>query len=123
MTVTPQIKHLYNFVNTNMNYDLKHQKGWVLRAFYCVLVALKFKDNLRSFFSWVIKQGGDTDTNAAIAGAIIGAKHGYDLIMKDDITKNNWEIVCQCDVSTSVLDNRQEYQAKDIYPYVKDIFK
>lgn len=121
LTVNPKIKHLYGFVETNTGQDLKKQKGWVLKAYYCVLVALKFKGTLADFLTWLIKQGGDTDTNAAIAGAIIGAKHGYDILMKNEITKNNWQTVLNCDVSQSEIDNRQIYQGHDIESYLKNI--
>ena len=35
----------------------------------------------------------DTDTNAAIAGALAGAFEGWDTMLKDDVTKSNMEII------------------------------
>lgn len=32
---------------------------------------------------WVLRQGGDTDTNGAVAGALLGARHGLDAIPPD----------------------------------------
>jgi ADP-ribosyl-[dinitrogen reductase] hydrolase len=40
---------------------------------------LDFEDGLRS----VVGLGGDTDTNAAVAGALLGALHGVEAIPPD----------------------------------------
>jgi hypothetical protein len=40
---------------------------------------LGFEDGLRH----VVALGGDTDTNAAVAGALLGAAHGVDAIPKE----------------------------------------
>src|SRR5260221_6992362 len=55
--------------------DFFTHQGWVLlalqNAFYC-LMNLTFEEGIVS----TISMGGDTDTNAAIAGALLGACHG-----------------------------------------------
>jgi ADP-ribosylglycohydrolase len=56
--------------------DYSDQMGWVLialqNAFYQVLHA----PNLEEGVVDTVMRGGDTDTNAAIAGALLGAVHG-----------------------------------------------
>jgi ADP-ribosyl-[dinitrogen reductase] hydrolase len=56
--------------------DFMHQSGWVLtalqNAFYQLLHAERFEAGLVD----TVMSGGDTDTNAAIAGALLGAVHG-----------------------------------------------
>lgn len=56
--------------------DFFSQCGWVLTAFqnavYQMLHAPKFKKGVVD----TVMYGGDTDTNAAIAGALLGAIHG-----------------------------------------------
>jgi ADP-ribosyl-[dinitrogen reductase] hydrolase len=57
-----------------------YQSGWVLialqNAFYQLLHADSFEDALVE----TISRGGDTDTNAAICGALLGAIYGRDRI-------------------------------------------
>jgi ADP-ribosylglycohydrolase len=59
--------------------DFFTHPGWVLlalqNAFYC-LHELEFEEALVQ----TVGRGGDTDTNAAIAGALLGAHHGRDAI-------------------------------------------
>ena len=51
-------------------------RGYVLRtieiAFSALASAHAFEEGLLS----VVSRGGDTDTNGAVAGALLGAKHG-----------------------------------------------
>jgi ADP-ribosyl-[dinitrogen reductase] hydrolase len=53
------------------------QQGWVLlalrNAFHQLLHAPSFEEGLVR----TVMRGGDTDTNGAIAGALLGAVHGY----------------------------------------------
>ena len=59
--------------------DFFTHPGWVLlglqNAFYC-LHELEFEEALVQ----TVGRGGDTDTNAAIAGALLGACHGREAI-------------------------------------------
>lgn len=60
--------------------DYQTKQGWVLialqNAFYQLLHAASLEDGVVA----TVMQGGDTDTNAAIAGALLGAVHGRDAI-------------------------------------------
>ena len=64
------------------DYDGEHI-GWVLialqSAFYQLLHAPSFKDALVD----IVSAGGDTDTNAAIAGALLGILYGVQAIPRD----------------------------------------
>lgn len=101
--------------------NLKEQKGWILNAFYCVLVALIFNGGLQDFYDWLIPQRGDTDTNACIAGAIIGVKLGFNQILLEDKTKHNWTMVINCNISNSELDTRPVYQGQDLSQYLQQL--
>ena len=69
-------------------------KGYILCAFYlalkCYLInsVVSWKDCM----DWVIRQGGDTDTNGAIAGGILGIVFGESLLEENsdniEILKN-----------------------------------
>ena len=60
--------------------DYLSKQGWVLialqNACYQLLHAEGPEDGIRD----TVRRGGDTDTNAAIAGALLGAVHGRDAI-------------------------------------------
>ena len=60
--------------------DYERQMGWVLialqNAFYQLLHASSFEEGVVA----TVMAGGDTDTNAAIAGALLGAVHGRDAV-------------------------------------------
>jgi ADP-ribosyl-[dinitrogen reductase] hydrolase len=60
--------------------DYVHQQGWVLTAFHNALYQLLNASSLEAGVIDTVMRGGDTDTNAAIAGALLGACHGIDAI-------------------------------------------
>jgi ADP-ribosylglycohydrolase len=60
--------------------DYVHQQGWVITAFQNALWQLLHAANLEDGVVDTVMRGGDTDTNAAIAGALLGAVYGRDAI-------------------------------------------
>lgn len=71
--------------------DYLHQQGWVLTAFHNALYQLLHAPTLEAGVVDTVNRGGDTDTNAAIAGALLGAVYGIDAI------PDQWrERVLQC---------------------------
>jgi ADP-ribosylglycohydrolase len=60
--------------------DYISQQGWVLIAFQNALWQLLHAENLEEGVVDTVMRGGDTDTNAAIAGALLGAVQGLDAI-------------------------------------------
>lgn len=56
------------------------RKGWVLIAFHNALWQLLHAVNLEEAVVDTVMRGGDTDTNAAICGALLGAVHGREAI-------------------------------------------
>lgn len=92
------IKQLEN----NEDRDIKKQKGWCVHGLYCALYTIsKFMD-FGEAMNWIIKQGGDTDTNAAIAGALFGAYYGFEILNKQQT--NNMNCLMNC---TTVEGNKQ----------------
>ncbi|MXZ70760.1 MAG: hypothetical protein F4Z04_04520 [Acidobacteria bacterium] len=57
-----------------------HQQGWVLIAFRNALWQLLHAPSMEEGVVDTIMRGGDTDTNAAICGALLGAVHGQDAV-------------------------------------------
>ena len=60
--------------------DYVHQQGWVLIAFRNALWQLLHAPNLEEAIVDTVMRGGDTDTNAAICGALVGAVYGRDAV-------------------------------------------
>lgn len=60
--------------------DFTHQMGWVRIAFHNAVYQLLHTASLEEGVVDSVARGGDTDTNAAIAGALLGAVHGEDSI-------------------------------------------
>jgi len=74
-------------------------KGWVLHALYCAVWGWYHFDTYQDPIDIIIKAGGDTDTNAAIAGALIGANLGYAKLMQEERTSHNIQLVRTADFS------------------------
>jgi ADP-ribosylglycohydrolase len=60
--------------------DYIHQQGWVMIAFQNALYQLLHAPSLEAGVVDTIMRGGDTDTNAAISGALLGAVCGREAI-------------------------------------------
>jgi ADP-ribosylglycohydrolase len=60
--------------------DFMRQQGWVLIAFQNALYQLLHAPSLEEGVVDTVMRGGDTDTNAAIAGALLGAVHGLEAV-------------------------------------------
>lgn len=60
--------------------DYIDQQGWVLIAFQNALWQLLHAPNFEEALVDTVGRGGDTDTNAAICGALLGAVHGINAI-------------------------------------------
>jgi len=73
----------------------------------------------------IIRMGGDTDTNAAIAGAVIGSHYGFDKMMSEPITKENYDIIISMDPSEGdcpVDDRYMPYRVKEVANDLTEIF-
>ena len=67
--------------------DYVHQQGWVLIAFQNALWQLLHAKSLEEGVVDTVMCGGDTDTNAAIAGTLLGALHGREALPKQWVDK------------------------------------
>ena len=57
-----------------------HQMGWVLTAFQNAIYELLHAPSLEEGVVATVQCGGDTDTNGAICGALLGAVYGRDTV-------------------------------------------
>jgi len=60
--------------------DFLHLQGWVLIGFQNALWQLLHAPSLKKGVVDTVMRGGDTDTNAAIAGALLGAVYGREAV-------------------------------------------
>jgi ADP-ribosylglycohydrolase/fructose-1,6-bisphosphatase/inositol monophosphatase family enzyme len=65
---------------TNVPSDFQHQMGWVLTAFQNAFYWLLSGADLADAVIQTVGHGGDTDTNAAVCGALLGAAQGRDAV-------------------------------------------
>jgi hypothetical protein len=59
-----------------LDLDWTDKMGWVRLAFTQALAALREAQAPMEVLRHFVRRGGDTDTNAAIVGALLGAAHG-----------------------------------------------
>lgn len=73
--------------------DIKDKKGWCLHAFYLAIKAYYFFESYQDTMDFVIRCGGDTDTNAAIAGALLGSYLGWNRMQQEERTIYNYHMI------------------------------
>ncbi len=103
--------------------DKIKKKGWVVNSFYAAMsclaaLATDTPPTFAELMTWVIAghPGSDTDTNAAIAGGLIGAIIGWDELIKDPTTVENIQIMLAAgDKNTSRPAKAPEDKSIDVY--------
>lgn len=73
------IQAIHSAAEAPPNDYLRHQ-GWVLTAFQNALFQLLHAESLEAGVIDTVMHGGDTDTNAAICGALLGAVYGREAV-------------------------------------------
>ena len=80
--VEPSVLQALHAAESGPPNTMKHS-GWVLVAFQLAFYELIHSTSFEEGVIDAVMQGGDTDTNAAIAGALLGAAYGRDAIPAD----------------------------------------
>ena len=78
--VDPAVSKCLELAATTPPPDFQRQQGWVLIALRNAFWQLLHAPSLEAGVCDTVMRGGDTDTNAAIAGALLGAVHGVNAI-------------------------------------------
>ena len=89
--------------------DMDGVRGWVVFALINALHQMMTADSVKEAIINTVKLGGDTDTNAAIAGALAGAIHGFDSFPKDWI-----KTVQECDTTKGCQPRSYQNAIRDI---------
>lgn len=92
--------------------DITKDKGRVDNTLWCALFALLHADSYRDGVEWAIAGNimSDTDTNAAVAGALLGARFGYESMYSDKKTYGNLEKILSVDTSIGSVPRSEEYR-------------
>lgn len=92
--------------------DINKDKGRVDNTLWCGLYALLHADSYRDGIEWAINGNimSDTDTNAAVAGAALGARFGYESMYSDKKVFANLEKILNADTSTGSVPRPAEYR-------------
>jgi ADP-ribosyl-[dinitrogen reductase] hydrolase len=80
MEMSEELRRCIDHSRGRLPHDFVTQQGWVLIAFGNALYRLLHAVNLEEALVETVMCGGDTDTNAAITGALLGAVHGRDAV-------------------------------------------
>lgn len=109
-------------------------RGWCLHAYYCAFWALFNFNNYKAGIDAVIclddgsnppkhcggtGENSDTDTNAAIAGALIGAYYGISKMCNDEITNENMKVLSHADSALGNFPRPEKYTMKNIEQILK----
>ena len=121
----PQIWEAYNQAINNSGRLLTEQRGWCIHALYCVFKVLASPSPYYAAMNWIIgmNPGSDTDTNACIAGAMVGALLGFDTMYAEEATKFNIDTVINCDVARSPTPRPAYFSPNDFYRLSEDAWK
>lgn len=100
--------------------DLKENRGWSLHSLSAALWAGIHATTFQEGIVRVIHKGGDSDTNASIAGAILGARFGEHQCLSESIVAANWSIIMDCKPSirsgTKTSPEKVELRPEEYHP-------
>ena len=115
---TPEVKMVLDHIKENKFFTSLNdgkKKGWCLNGLYCSLYCLLNFNSFQDGIDWVIRQpNSDTDTNGAIAGALLGALIGYTNLTREERTGKNITILLNADTTKGDMPRQDVYTLKDI---------
>lgn len=135
----------YEQACTNSFRNVTYNRGHIIHAFYCAFWGLFQFDNYKDAIDSIICLGpkadepakismkgkwkktevlvGDTDTNASIAGALLGAYYGYDNMIQNEVTKTNINTLLNCDSTRGDIIRPPDYRMNQVFiDHILDIF-
>ena len=110
LSQTPEVRNVLSDVSNRVIRDVTGKsKGWVLHALYCAFWGLLYSENYQDMIDYIIRLGGDTDTNAAIAGSLLGVMYGYNVLLLENRTRYNMNMVLACDTNQGDFPRESKY--------------
>ncbi len=98
LATVPEVKEVFQQIETGQRpTTLAGQtKGYVINAFYYSMLVLSTTSSYREIVDAIAsRHGEDTDTNAAIAGALIGVLEGAQKMLTEPVTAENYRILVE----------------------------
>jgi len=122
---TPEVKEVLRQVASRENRDIVDKKGWCLNALWCALIVMISFTNYTAAMDWIIREhpGSDTDTNACIAGALLGAILGFEELNSEPNMNININRLLTADINNGPTPRPSEYQPHDFYALTEEAYK
>jgi ADP-ribosylglycohydrolase len=95
----------YDKALNGIEVNVRKNKGWCIYGMYLAFYALIHTKSYKEGIDYIIKQGGDTDTNACIGGYLLGAYYGFNIMCKDETTLKNIGILTNAKTDRSKYKN------------------
>lgn len=105
--------YVANGESSRFNPDVMQGIGYVLRALDRALIAVRDAVSFEDEMIKVINEGGDTDTNAAIAGGLLGVRFGF-----DEIPERWVEPLLEKDELDDAIGIIETYRSKDDFSWI-----
>ena len=88
------------------------------------MVIISFTDYSEAM-NWIIgsNRGSDTDTNACIAGALLGAILGFEQLNVEPLTIQNIEILLKSNINAGPTPRPEYYIPQDFYELTEAAYK
>lgn len=119
IATTAEVKNVLIEITDKKERNIKGKtKGWVLHTFYCAMWSLLYTTSYQEGIDYIVLLGGDTDTTAAISGALLGALFGYTTMFDEERTKYNMEILLTADTSEGDIPRPTEYTLGPIDSFI-----
>lgn len=114
---TDEVKAVMSQVENREARNIAENKGWCLHALWCAMMTITTFTNYSEAMYWIItsQPGSDTDTNACIAGALLGARLGFEEMQREPMTARNIELVINSQTDTGSTPRPIEYSPRDFY--------
>jgi len=100
-------------------------KGWILHAFHQTFYHFFNQTPFTKAMFEIVSLRGDTDTNAAIAGALLGARDGFKKLAKDKIFLKNYKKILTADTALGDFPRPLKYHPsrfEDLLPEAVTLF-
>ncbi len=125
IATTEEVQEVLKQVENREFRDITVNKGHVLHAIYCTFIVISSFNDFSKAMEWIIKdnKGCDTDTNAAIAGAMLGAILGFERVKSEPLTNINIEILLNADTKNGPTKREDYYQPFDFYELTEQAYK
>jgi ADP-ribosyl-[dinitrogen reductase] hydrolase len=114
---TDEVKFILEQVENRETRDISEKKGWCLHALWCSMMVITSFTNYSEAMEWIIGShpGSDTDTNACIAGSLLGSILGLENMVAETTTAKNIDILLALDTTTGVAPRPEKYGLRDFY--------